>query len=78
MKDDMKYEKFEPKTINYKAEKEWLNYGIKKRGKSWIRIGNMKQTSGGIGIQIESNAKFNWLQRKMWKFFFNIDIENIK
>lgn len=74
----MKDEKFEPKTKIYKAQREWLTGGINKRGKSWIRIGDMKQTSGGIGIQIESNAKFNWLQRKMWKFFFNIDIENIK
>ena len=40
-------------------------YGIKiKRGKSIIKI--------------EVSTKFNWLQKKLWKYLLNIDIEDIK
>ncbi len=50
-----------------------------KRGKSFILIGKRNETeSGGTYILIESNAKFNKLQKIMWKFLFNIDIEDIE
>ena len=52
-------------------------YGIKiKRGKSIIKIGNMEL--GGTDIKIEVSTKFNWLQKKLWKYLLNIDIEDIK
>ena len=48
----------------------------RKRGKSIIKIGNMKL--GGTDIKIEVSTKFNWLQKKLWKYLLNIDIEDIK
>lgn len=49
---------------------------LRKRGKSIIKIGNMK--FGGTDIKIEVSTKFNWLQKKLWKYLLNIDIEYIK
>lgn len=49
---------------------------LRKRGKSIIKIGNMKL--GGTDIKIEVSTKFNWLQKKLWKYLLNIDIEDIK
>ena len=47
-----------------------------KRGKSIIKIGNMEL--GGTDVNIEVSTKFNWLQKKLWKYLLNIDIEDIK
>lgn len=47
-----------------------------KRGKSIIKIGNMEL--GGTTVKIEVSTKFNWLQKKLWKYLLNIDIEDIK
>lgn len=55
------------------------NYGtisLRKRGKSIIKIGNARL--GGIDVKIEVSTKFNWLQKKIWKYLLNIDIEDIK
>lgn len=49
---------------------------LRKRGKSIIKIGNMKL--GGTDIKIEVSTKFNWLQKKIWKYLLNIDIEDIE
>ena len=49
---------------------------LRKRGKSIIKIGNMKL--GGTDIKIEVSTKFNYLQKKLWKYLLNIDIEDIK
>ena len=52
-------------------------YGIKiKRGKSIIKIGNAGL--GGTDIKIEVSTKFNWLQKKLWKYLLNIKIEDIE
>lgn len=56
-----------------------IDYGtisLRKRGKSIIKIGNMQ--FGGTDIKIEVSTKFNWLQKKLWKYLLNIDIEDIK
>ena len=56
-----------------------IDYGtisLRKRGKSIIKIGNMK--FGGTAIKIEVSTKFNWLQKKLWKYLFNIEIEDIE
>lgn len=56
-----------------------IDYGkitLRKRGKSIIKIGNMKL--GGTDIKIEVSTKFNYLQKKLWKYLLNIDIEDIK
>lgn len=47
-----------------------------KRGKSIIKIGDSEK--GGVDINIEVITKFNWLQKKMWKYLLNIEIEDIK
>lgn len=47
-----------------------------KRGKSIIKIGNAK--FGGTDIKVEVSTKFNWLQKKLWKYLLNIEIEDIK
>lgn len=55
------------------------NYGtisLRKRGKSIIKIGNARL--GGIDVKIEVSTKFNWLQKKIWKYLLNIDIEDIE
>ena len=49
---------------------------LRKRGKSFIKIGNMKL--GGTDVKIEVSTKFNWLQKKLWKYLLNIEIEDIK
>ena len=49
---------------------------LRKRGKSIIKIGNME--FGGTDIKIEVSTKFNWLQKKLWKYLLNIDIEDVK
>lgn len=56
-----------------------VNYGtikLRKRGKSVIKIGN--SDLGGTDIRIEVFTKFNWIQKKLWKYLLNIDIEDIK
>ena len=49
---------------------------LRKRGKSIIKIGN--ERLGGIDVKIEVSTKFNWLQKKLWKYLLNIEIEDIK
>lgn len=49
---------------------------LRKRGKSIIKIGN--ERLGGTGVKIEVSTKFNWLQKKLWKYLLNIEIEDIK
>lgn len=51
-------------------------FAIKPKGKSIIKIGNMEL--GGTDVKIEVSTKFNWLQKKLWKYLLNIDIEDIK
>mgnify|MGYP004530070767 FL=1 len=56
-----------------------IDYGtisLRKRGKSIIKIGNKRL--GGSDVKIEVSTKFNWLQKKIWKYLLNIDIEDIK
>lgn len=56
-----------------------IDYGtisLRKRGKSIIKIGN--ERLGGIDVEIEVSTKFNWLQKKLWKYLLNIEIEDIK
>lgn len=56
-----------------------IDYGktsLRKRGKSIIKIGNMKL--GGTDVKIEVSTKFNWLQKKLWKYLLNMDIEDIE
>lgn len=56
-----------------------IDYGkitLRKRGKSIIKIGN--ERLGGIDAKIEVSTKFNWLQKKLWKYLLNIEIEDIK
>lgn len=37
------------------------------------------KSRGTIGnITIDFNKKFNWLQRKMWKLCFGLEITNLK
>lgn len=67
----MKENKIEMLTnINYET------ISLRKRGKSIIKIGN--KSLGGTDVEIEVSTKFNWLQKKIWKFLLNIDIEDIK
>lgn len=47
-----------------------------KRGKSIIKIGDSEK--GGVDIKLEVITKFNWLQKKMWKYLLNIEIEDIE
>lgn len=47
-----------------------------KRGKSIIKIGDSEK--GGVDIKLEVITNFNWLQKKMWKYLLNIEIEDIK
>ena len=56
-----------------------IDYGtisLRKRGKSIIKIGNMEFV--GTDIKIEVSTKFNWLQKKLWKYLLNIDIEDLR
>lgn len=56
-----------------------IDYGkitLRKRGKSIIKIGNKRL--GGTDVKIEVSTKFNWLQKKLWKYLLNIEIEDIK
>ena len=55
---------------------DYETISLRKRGKSFIKIGNMKL--GGNTVKIEVSTKFNWLQKKLWKYLLNIDIEDIK
>ena len=55
-----------------------INYetiSLRKRGKSIIKIGNKEL--GGTDVKIEVSTKFNWLQKKLWKYLLNIEIEDI-
>lgn len=37
------------------------------------------KSQGTIGnITIDFNKTFNWLQRKMWKIYFGVEIKNLK
>ena len=47
-----------------------------RKGKSIIKIGN--ERLGGTDVKIEVSTKFNWLQKKLWKYLLNIEIEDIK
>lgn len=49
---------------------------LRKREKSIIKIGNGRL--GGTEVKIEVSTKFNWLQKKLWKYLLNIEIEDIK
>lgn len=49
---------------------------LPKKGQSIIKIGN--SDLGGTDIKIEVSTKFNSLQKKLWKYLLNIDIEDIK
>ena len=49
---------------------------LRKRGRSIIKIGNGRL--GGMDVRIEVSTKFNWLQKKIWKYLLNIKIEDIK
>lgn len=51
-------------------------YKPPKRGKSLIIIGD--QSKGGIDVKIEVSTKLNWLQKKIWKYLLNIEIQDIK
>lgn len=56
-----------------------IDYGtisLRKRGKSIIKIGNARL--GGTDVKIEVSTKFNWLQKKLWKYLLNMDIEDIE
>ena len=56
-----------------------IDYGtifLRKQGKSIIKIGNARL--GGTDVKIEVSTKFNWLQKKIWKYLLNIEIEDIK
>ena len=56
-----------------------IDYGtisLRTRGKSIIKIGNARL--GGTDVKIEVSTKFNWLQKKLWKYLLNIEIEDIK
>lgn len=56
-----------------------IDYGtisLRKRGKSIIKIGNARL--GRTDVKIEVSTKFNWLQKKLWKYLLNIEIEDIK
>lgn len=56
-----------------------IDYGtisLRKRGKSIIKVGNMEL--GGTDVKIEVSTKFNWLQKKIWKYLLNVDIEDIE
>lgn len=67
----MKENKIEMLTnINYET------ISLRKRGKSIIKIGN--KSLGGMDVEKEVSTKFNWLQKKIWKYLLNIDIEDIK
>lgn len=47
-----------------------------KRGKSIIIIGDSDK--GGTDVRIEVSTKFNWLQKRMWRYLLNIRIEDVK
>lgn len=48
----------------------WKEINIPKP-KSKLKIGNERN------VILETDIKFNKLQRKMWKYLLNIDIENL-
>lgn len=60
----MKYKKEMSTDIDYET------ISLRKRGKSIIKI--------GTDVKIEVSTKFNWLQKKIWKYLLNIDIEDIE
>ena len=62
--------------IEISIDRDYGTMSLKKRGKSIIKIGNEKL--GGIDVKIEVSTKFNWLQKKLWKYLLNIEIEDIK
>jgi hypothetical protein len=66
----MKYKKEMSTDIDYET------ISLRKRGKSIIKIGNARL--GGTDVKIEVSTKFNWLQKKLWKYLLNIEIEDIK
>ena len=63
-------------SIEISTDIDYVTIPLRKRGKSMLKIGNMKL--GGTDIKIEVSTKFNWLQKKLWKYLLNIDIEDIK
>ena len=62
--------------IEISADIDYGTINLRKRGKSIIKIGNMEL--GGTDIKIEVSTKFNWLQKKLWKYLLNIKIEDIE
>ena len=62
--------------IEMSTDIDYVTMSFRKRGKSIIKIGN--ERLGGTDIKIEVSTKFNWLQKKLWKYLLNIDIEDIK
>lgn len=72
----MKENSIEVSTIGVITDIDYGTISLRKRGKSIIKIGNMQ--FGGTDIKIEVSTKFNWLQKKLWKYLLNIDIEDIK
>ncbi len=62
--------------IEISTDTDYGTISLRKRGKSIIKIGNMRL--GGTDVKIEVSTKFNWLQKKIWKYLLNIEIKDIK
>lgn len=63
-------------SIEIETDIDYETISLRKRGKSIIKIGNARL--GGTDVKIEVSTKFNWLQKKLWKYLLNIEIEDIK
>ncbi len=63
-------------SIEIATDIDYETISLRKRGKSIIKIGNARL--GGTDVKIEVSTKFNWLQKKLWKYLLNIEIEDIK
>lgn len=63
-------------SIEIQTDTNYETISLRKRGKSIIKIGNMEL--GGTDVKIEVSTKFNWFQKKLWKYLLNIEIEDIK
>ena len=72
----MRREKVKENKIEIATDIDYGTISLRKRGKSIIKIGN--ERLGGTDVEIEVSTKFNWLQKKLWKYLLNIDIEDIK
>lgn len=65
----------EENNIEMSTDIDYGTISLRKRGKSIIKIGNARL--GGTDVKTEVSTKFNWLQKKIWKYLLNIDIEDI-